>query len=58
MATFPMIPELLRQLLKKPATNLFSARYLPLSVTGFLKKVSSGEATINPPIETPPKFRG
>jgi NAD(P)H-quinone oxidoreductase subunit I len=58
MAALPMIPELLRQLFRKPATNAFPVRYLPPSVTGFLKKVSSGEAKINPPIETPPKFRG
>jgi formate hydrogenlyase subunit 6/NADH:ubiquinone oxidoreductase subunit I len=58
MATLPMIPELLKQLLSMPATNTFPAKYLPPSVTEFLKKVGAGEAVIHPTIATPPKFRG
>ena len=58
MATLPMIPELLRQLLSMPATNTFPAKYLPPSVTEFLKKVGAGEAVIHPTVVTPPKFRG
>ena len=40
MVRLPMMPELLRQLFKKPATNAFPARYLPPSVTKFLQKVA------------------
>ena len=58
MIRLPMIPELLIQMLKKPATNAFPARYLPPSVTEFLAKVARGEAAINPPVPAPPKFRG
>jgi formate hydrogenlyase subunit 6/NADH:ubiquinone oxidoreductase subunit I len=48
----------LRQLLKKPATNFFPAKNLPPSITGFLEAVAEGKATICPPIKTPPNFRG
>lgn len=58
MNLLPMFPELLRQLFRKPATNRFPATYLPPSVTGFLKKVSAGEAAIVPPVVLPPNFRG
>ncbi|MDE4907424.1 4Fe-4S binding protein [Methanogenium marinum] len=58
MSRLPMFPEALRQFLKKPATNLFPARYLPKSITGFLGKVAAGEATINPPVAVPKNFRG
>jgi ferredoxin len=58
MARLPMVPELLRQLFRKPATNAFPARYLPPSVTAFLNKVARGEAAISPPVPAPPKFRG
>jgi len=54
----PMIREILSQVFKTPATNPFPARHLPPSVTEFLKKVGAGEATINPPVPTPPHFRG
>ena len=58
MSSLPMVPELLRQLLRKPATNLFPAKYLPPSVTEFLKSVAAGKAKLTPPVETPPNFRG
>jgi NAD(P)H-quinone oxidoreductase subunit I len=58
MALLPMFPELLKQLFRTPATNTFPAKYLPPSVTGFLKKVGAGQATLVPPVQTPPKFRG
>jgi NAD(P)H-quinone oxidoreductase subunit I len=58
MIRLPMMPELLRQLFKKPATNAFPARYLPPSVTKFLQKVARGEAAINPPVPVPRGFRG
>ena len=58
MAGLPLVPELLKQLFRRPATNPFPSRYLPPSVTGFLVKVSRGEATINPPVPVPPRYRG
>ena len=38
MVRLPMMPELVRQLFRKPATNAFPARYLPPSVTNFLDR--------------------
>ncbi len=58
MSFLPLIPELLSQLFKKPATNQFPAKYLPPSVTEYLAKVGAGTATLTPPVPTPPKFRG
>jgi len=58
MVRLPMVPELLRQLLRRPATNAFPARHLPPSVTEFLARVAKGEAAINPPVPVPPRFRG
>lgn len=58
MSFLPSIPEILKQVLKKPATNAFPAKYLPPSITGFLTLVGEGKATIHPPIATPPAFRG
>jgi formate hydrogenlyase subunit 6/NADH:ubiquinone oxidoreductase subunit I len=58
MAGLPLVPELLKQLFRRPATNPFPSRYLPPSVTGFLAKVSWGEAAINPPVPVPPRYRG
>jgi ferredoxin len=48
----------LRQLVKKPATNFFPAKNLPPSITGFLEAVAGGKAAIIPPVQIPPKFRG
>ncbi len=56
--SFPMVKELLGQLLKKPNTNPFPAAQLPPTITGFLEKVGKGEASISPPVPTPVKFRG
>ncbi|HBA84644.1 MAG TPA: NADH-quinone oxidoreductase [Verrucomicrobia bacterium] len=56
--SFPMIPELLGQLLKKPATNPFPAPQLPPTITGYLKAVGEGKATMNPPVPVPPNMRG
>lgn len=58
MIRLPMMPELLAQLFKKPATNSFPARYLPASVTEFLARVAKGEVAINPPVPVPPNYRG
>jgi len=55
---FQMIPRTFSQMLKKPFTNLFPAKYAPKSVTGYLKAVGEGKASMNPPVETPPNFRG
>ncbi|MCU0632468.1 MAG: 4Fe-4S binding protein [Methanolinea sp.] len=58
MKFLPLFPELIRQLFREPATNRFPAKYLPPSVTGFLKDVGAGKATLIPPVPTPPRFRG
>ncbi|ADN36328.1 4Fe-4S ferredoxin iron-sulfur binding domain protein [Methanolacinia petrolearia DSM 11571] len=58
MSFLPTMVEVLKQILKKPATNLFPAKYLPKSITGFLGKVAEGKAEINPPVPTPENFRG
>lgn len=55
---FSMIPELMKQLFKKPFTNLFPAKYAPSSPSKFVEAVKKGEVKINPPVETPPGFRG
>ena len=57
MAT-PMGFELLKQLFKKPATNVFPVTYYPDSILKLLEKVEKGEAKINPPVEIPKNFRG
>ena len=55
---FPMLKQLMRQLIQKPFTNLFPAKYAPKSVKKFLEDVEKGKAKINPPIATPEDFRG
>ena len=57
MAT-PMGFELLQQLFKKPATNLFPVTYCPDSILELLEKIEKGEAKITPPVEIPKNFRG
>ncbi|HOF02491.1 MAG TPA: 4Fe-4S binding protein [Atribacterota bacterium] len=56
----PMVFELIKQLLHKPATNCFPIKYHPgkTTVTELIKKVQDGEAQINSPVEIPEKFRG
>ena len=54
----PFYKQLLKQLVSKPLTNLFPVRYMPESITKLLEKVGQGKATINPPIDLPPNFRG
>ncbi len=56
MTTMPL--ELLRQLFKKPFTNKFPTKHIPLSVTSFLRKLREGKAKPNPPIAVPEGFRG
>ncbi len=58
MRALPLVPELVRQLFREPATNQFPAKYLPPSVRKFLKEVAEGRTSIHPPVPTPPKFRG
>jgi formate hydrogenlyase subunit 6/NADH:ubiquinone oxidoreductase subunit I len=43
---------------KKPWTNKFPAKYQPSNTTKYLEAVGAGKAKINPPIPTPPGFRG
>jgi NAD(P)H-quinone oxidoreductase subunit I len=49
---------LIKQLLSRPATNPFPVKYMPKSVTGVLKKVAAGKATIHPPVPAPSDLRG
>ncbi len=49
---------LMKQLFARPATNPFPVKYMPRSVTALLKKVADGNASIHPPIPTPPDLRG
>lgn len=58
MMRLPSIGMVLRQVLKKPATNLFPAKHLPPSITGFLESVTAGKTSIIPPIATPNRYRG
>lgn len=58
MKFLPLFPELMRQLLREPATNRFPAKYLPPSITRFLREVGAGRAVLIPPVPTPPQFRG
>jgi formate hydrogenlyase subunit 6/NADH:ubiquinone oxidoreductase subunit I len=53
-----MQKELFKQLFKKTFTNIFPAKRIPKSVTGFLQKVERGEAKPKPPVPLPPGFRG
>jgi len=55
---FSMLPRVFAQLFKKPWTNKFPAKYQPNNTTKYLADVQAGKAKINPPIETPPGFRG
>jgi formate hydrogenlyase subunit 6/NADH:ubiquinone oxidoreductase subunit I len=58
MALLPMLPELIRQLFSRPATNQFPAKYLPPSITEYLKLVAEGKASMNSPVDLPPNYRG
>lgn len=53
-----ILKTLVAQLLSRPATNRFPAKYMPKSVTRFLARVQKGRAQIHPPVPVPPKFRG
>jgi len=49
---------LIKQLVRKPATNPFPVKYMPRSVTGLLAKVGQGKASIHPPVPVPADLRG
>jgi len=49
---------ILRQLVHKPATNIFPAKYAPESTLSFLDRVAKEEVKLHPPVTVPPKFRG
>lgn len=53
-----ILATLFRQLFHRPSTNPFPAKYMPRSVTGFLGKVASGEASLHPPVPAPEDLRG
>lgn len=53
-----ILKTLFSQLLTRPATNRFPAKYMPKSVLGFLGKVKEGKAQLVPPVPIPPRFRG
>jgi len=49
---------ILKQLFRKPATNIFPAKYAPESTLSFLDSVAKQEVKLHPPVIVPPKFRG
>ena len=49
---------LMRQLLRRPATNCFPATHAPKSATAFLEAIQHRRVTANPPVPIPPGFRG
>lgn len=53
-----ILKTLIAQLISRPATNRFPAKYMPKSVTRFLAQVQEGKAKVHPPVPVPPKFRG
>jgi len=53
-----MFFEVLKLLFKKPFTNKFPVKYAPKNTLGLIEKVQKGEVKINPPVDTPPGFRG
>jgi NAD(P)H-quinone oxidoreductase subunit I len=55
---FEAARTILRQLVQKPATNVFPAKYAPASILSFLDKVGKQELQLHPPVALPPRFRG
>jgi NAD(P)H-quinone oxidoreductase subunit I len=55
---FTMVPRLLLQLIRKPFTNTFPAKYVPSSTTRFVEGIQTGKTTVIPPVEPPENFRG
>ncbi len=54
----PMLGQLLKQMVKKPFTNIFPAKYAPKNVKKFLEGVQAGKIKVHPPVELPEWFRG
>ncbi|MBU2617347.1 MAG: 4Fe-4S dicluster domain-containing protein [Euryarchaeota archaeon] len=54
----PILWQCLKQMFKRPFTNLFPAKYTPKSVIEYLERVRRKEVSINPPIAVPENFRG
>lgn len=50
--------KIFKSLFKKPATNLFPAKYAPDSILDLFEAVEDGKAELNEPINTPEDFRG
>lgn len=53
-----ILGTLMKQLLRRPATNPFPVKHMPRSVTKVLSKVAAGQAAIHPPVATPKDLRG
>ena len=53
-----ILGTLMKQLIRKPATNPFPVKRMPRSVTALLAKVTTGRATVRPPVPTPTDLRG
>ncbi len=53
-----IIRKILKQLFKKPYTNLFPAKYAPDSVLKLFQLLEEGKAELIPPVEVPPDYRG
>jgi len=49
---------ILKQLFRKPATNIFPAKYAPESTLSFLDRVARQEVKLHPPVSVPAGFRG
>ncbi len=53
-----MTLQLFRQWVDKVFTNPFPVPHMPDSLTGALKAATKGKVEIQPPVETPDRFRG
>lgn len=49
---------ILKQLFRRPATNIFPAKYAPESTLSFLDAVGRQEVKLHPPVAVPTGFRG
>jgi len=49
---------LIKQLVRRPATNPFPVKHMPRSVGRLLSRVHDGRATLHPPVPTPRDLRG
>ena len=58
MKMFEAAKTILKQLFRKPATNIFPSKYAPGSTLSFLDRVARQEVKLHPPVTVPPGFRG